>query len=327
VAKALTFLFALLLPLPLAGEGRGEGSGDAPVLRWFKGNTHTHTLRSDGDSSPEDVVRWYRQHGYDFLVITDHDKITTISDDKLLLIPGEEVTDRLPKTPLHVNAIGLKSVVKPQGGSSPADVLQRNVNAIREAGGIPAINHPNFGWAFGTDVLKKLENVKLVEIASGHPYVNMEGGGGVPSVEKMWDDVLTSGKTLYGIAVDDSHHLKFESTKGDVALPGKGWIVVRAASLTPEAIMKALERGEFYASKGPELADYTVTDSIISVTLRERGEAKFRTQFIGSGGRVLLESVENPATYTIRGDEGYVRTKVIDSNGNAAWTQPVRVRR
>ena len=305
------------------------GAGVSPAFgsNWYKGNTHTHTLQSDGDSSPEEVVKWYREHGYHFLVITDHDKITIVSDDKLLLIPGEEVTDNLPKKPLHTNAIGLRRVVKPQGGTSALDVMQRNVNAIREAGGIPAINHPNFVWAFGADVLKKLENVKLLEIASGHPYVNMEGGGGVPSIEQMWDDVLTSGKTMYGIAVDDSHHLKFATTPGDVALPGRGWIVVRASELTQEAILDALERGEFYASKGPDLTQFDVSDKSITVAMRERGLAKFRTQFVGSGGRLLCESVENPATYTIEGHEGYVRVKVIDSNGNAAWTQPVRIKR
>jgi len=31
--------------------------------RWYKGNTHTHTLNSDGDSHPDDVVKWYRSHG------------------------------------------------------------------------------------------------------------------------------------------------------------------------------------------------------------------------------------------------------------------------
>src|SRR5687767_3833462 len=97
------------------------------------------------------MVAWYASHGYDFLVITDHDKITRLSSDALVLIPGEEVTDHLPKKPLHVNAIGLRSVVKPQKGATPAEVLQRNVNAIREAGGIAAINHPNFGWAFGAE--------------------------------------------------------------------------------------------------------------------------------------------------------------------------------
>ena len=45
----------------------GQPAPPAPAagsLRWFKGNTHTHTLNSDGDSSPDDVVRWYRDHRY-----------------------------------------------------------------------------------------------------------------------------------------------------------------------------------------------------------------------------------------------------------------------
>ncbi|MBK9316840.1 MAG: hypothetical protein IPM55_21725 [Acidobacteria bacterium] len=41
-------------------------------LKWYKGNTHTHTLNSDGDSTPDEVARWYRENGYQFLVLTDH---------------------------------------------------------------------------------------------------------------------------------------------------------------------------------------------------------------------------------------------------------------
>lgn len=48
----------------------GAGAGDAP--RWWKGNTHTHTLWSDGDGAPQQVVEWYRDEGYDFLVLSDH---------------------------------------------------------------------------------------------------------------------------------------------------------------------------------------------------------------------------------------------------------------
>lgn len=39
---------------------------------WYKGNTHTHTLWSDGDAAPEWAVAWYKEHGYDFLSLTDH---------------------------------------------------------------------------------------------------------------------------------------------------------------------------------------------------------------------------------------------------------------
>jgi hypothetical protein len=286
---------------------------------WLKGNTHTHTSNSDGDSSPEEVVRWYCERGYDFLVITDHDLVTKVLEPlSMVVITGEEVTDRIPRKPLHVNALGITKAIKPQGGFKSADILQRNVDAVREAGGIPAINHPNFGWAFGSAELMQLENVALLEIASGHPYVNMDGP---PSVERMWDELLTAGKRWFGIAVDDSHHL-LRPWDTDMAPPGKAWIVVRAER-DAQSILAAIERGDFYASNGVELRDYIVGEASMTVHIREKNLARYRTQFIGANGRVLAETRANPATYAFRGDEQYVRAKVIDSNGKAAWLQPV----
>ncbi|MFP5245553.1 MAG: PHP domain-containing protein, partial [Thermoanaerobaculia bacterium] len=170
---------------------------------WLKGNLHTHTSESDGDSTPAEIVRWYEEHGYDFLVITDHDKITK-AEGKIVLIPGEEVTASLNKKSLHVNAIGLREVVKPIRGATKVETLQKNIDAVRAAGGIAAINHPNFGWAFGAEELLQLENATLLEIASGHPYVNTEGP---PSVEAMWTQMLDAGKRIWAMAVDDVHHL------------------------------------------------------------------------------------------------------------------------
>ena len=44
---------------------------------WLKGNTHTHTIESDGDSTPDESCAWYREHGYQFLVLTDHNLLTS----------------------------------------------------------------------------------------------------------------------------------------------------------------------------------------------------------------------------------------------------------
>jgi len=288
---------------------------------WLKGNTHTHTLESDGDSKPEAVARWYREHGYDFLVITDHDKVTRIDAEGIVLIPGEEITDRLPKRPLHVNALGITSAIPPQRGASVVEVMQRNVDAVRKAGGIAAINHPNFGWAFGADELLRIDGYTLLEIASGHPYVNMEGP---PSVESMWDRLLSAGRRVYGVAVDDSHHL-LRPWDRDIAPPGKAWIVVRAER-NAASILDALRNGEFYASTGVEIEDYVVSEEEIRVQVCERNFAHYRIQFIGEGGRVLQETVGPFAMYVFGGEEAYVRAKVIDSNGKSAWLQPNFVR-
>jgi hypothetical protein len=304
-----------------------------PKLRWYKGNTHTHTVNSDGDSTPDEVVRWYREHGYHFVVLTDHNFLTSVdglnalhgADEKFLVLRGEEVTDEFEKKPLHINGLDVERLVPPQGGRSVPEVLQRNVDAIREARGVPHINHPNFGWAIAADDLKQVRNDRLFEIFNGHPYVNNLGGGGLPGLEEMWDILLSNGKQLYGIAVDDAHVFKrpWDLT---AARPGQGWVMVRAARLSAREILAALERGDFYATTGVELADYQSNGDRITILVKSVQHAKHRVQFIGENGRVLKAETANPAVYAIRGDEGYVRAKVTDSNGRMAWMQPVFVK-
>lgn len=301
--------------------------------RWYRGNTHTHTLNSDGDSAPDDVVRWYREQRYHFLVLTDHNYITSVdglnalhgADEKFIIIKGEEVSDRFGEKPIHVNGLNVAQLVQPQGGASVAETIQRNVDAVRAASGVPHINHPNFQWAITAEDLKKVRNDKLFEIFNGHPAVHNEGGGGSPGLEEMWDDILSSGKLLYGIAVDDAHHFK-QPWSPEASRPGRGWVMVRAERLEPAAILDAMERGDFYASTGVELAEYRVEQHSITVRVREDRTSKYRVRFIGKGGKLLQEVVTNPAVYTIRGDEMYVRAKVLESNGKVAWTQPTMVR-
>lgn len=49
----------------------------AEELQWWKGNLHTHTWWSDGDCPPEMVIAWYKEHGYHFLALTDHNILAT----------------------------------------------------------------------------------------------------------------------------------------------------------------------------------------------------------------------------------------------------------
>jgi len=327
---------ALLMVATLSGlmsaQQPAGSAAPAPAARWFKGNTHTHTLNSDGDSTPDDVVRWYRERRYHFLVLSDHDFLTPVeglnaalgAEGRFLLIPGEEVSDRFEKLPVHLNALNLRAVIPPQGGTSVADVVTRNVAAIRAAGALSQVNHPNFGWALTAADLLKVPGLQLMEIFNGHPTVNNVGGGGAPGVEQIWDMLLSAGVQVFGVASDDAHALQAPWNPSS-ARPGQGWVMVRADRLTPEAIVGALARGDFYASTGVELEDIEVTSATVTIRIKVTGTTRHRVQFIGKGGRVLAEEVKSPAVYSIRGDEGYVRAKVFDSNGKVAWTQPVRV--
>lgn len=324
IAVASFLLFVLLL-LSLGAQS------PATVLKWYKGNLHAHTINSDGDSPPYDVMAWYKRNGYQFLAITDHNTFTdpalydTNPNDNFLLIGAEEITN--PMT-VHVNAIGIGSVIPAQNGSSPTEILQRTIDAVREAGGIPLINHPNFRWAFTAKEMLPLKRTGLLEIASGHPQVNHEGDGHIASTEQMWDELLSSGMHIFAVAVDDVHNFRQEFAM-DRANPGRAWVVVRAAALTKAAILAGLAAGDFYASTGVNLKHLNASINSLSIEIEEDkvAQKRYRIVFVGRNGQVLMSSNENPAEYHFKGTEGYVRARIEDSSGLRAWTQPVFVAR
>jgi hypothetical protein len=330
-ARASLLVVAGVVAVFVAAAGR-TAHVQVPQAAWFKGNLHTHTLNSDGDSTPDDVVRWYREHGYHFVTLTDHNYLTSVdglnalhgADDKFLVMKGEELSDSFERKPMHVNGFASESFIKPPGGSSVVNMLQNMVDAIRAAKGVPSINHPNFGWAISADELQQVQRTRLFEVYNGHPTVNNLGGGGVPGLEEVWDRMLSSGKMLYGIAVDDAHYFKRPEDK-TAPRPGQAWVYVRSPRLESRALLDALERGDFYASTGVELQAISSSTSSLTLTIKQQASSKYRIQFIGRQGRVLSEATASPATYTFKGDEGYVRAKVIESNGAQAWVQPVPV--
>ena len=332
VIIALCAAAAIVTSRPVVEAGQTTPAPAAP-MRWYKGNTHTHTINNGGDSTPDEVVRWYRTHGYQFLVLTDHNFLTNIdglnalhaADEQFLVVRGEEVTTRAGEKPIHINGLDITRLVDPYNGTTVGETLQRNIDGIRAASGVPHINHPNFQWALTSDDLQKARNYKLFEVHNGHPTVNNQGGGGVPGLEEVWDRLLTSGMIVYGMATDDAHVFK-DPGNPMVSGPGRGWVAVRAPRLEAGALMTALERGDFYASTGVVLDEVTATERSLVVKVRAEGVSKYRVQFIGRGGQVLSEVGEPSASYTFKGHEGYVRAKVIESNGRVAWVQPVSVR-
>jgi hypothetical protein len=325
VRTALVAAGALALGISLEP---GEAQPSSPK-NWYKGNLHTHTLNSDGDSTPSEVVAWYREHRYHFLVLSDHNYLTEVEalnavhggKERFLLIPGEEVTDGFGDKPVHVNAYNPIRLVDPAGGASLVQTIQRNVDAIRSAKGLPSLNHPNFGWAVTSRDLAAIRDLGLFEVYNGHPMVNIAGGGGFESLDDMWDAVLTAGRRMYGIAVDDAHH--FKRFGRELSNPGRGWVMVHAESLSRENIMRALEAGDFYASTGVELEEISTTASELRVRIKPVAGMKYTTYFHGAGGEILAKIFEETATYRFRGNEKYVRARVQASSGDTAWTQPV----
>ena len=297
-------------------------------MRWYKGNIHTHTTESDGDADPELVTRWYRDHGYDFLVLSDHNHRTILEheiEDGPLMIPGEEVSSRIfgGSVPIHLNAIGIRHVVEPTNLDDIVATLQANVNAIVNAGGIAQLNHPNLEWAFNHEHISQVEGANLLEIHNAHAPANGYGAPGKPSVEEMWDLVLSAGRVIFGTATDDSHN--YHDFTPDASNPGRGWVVVNAPELAVDAIVDGLANGDFYSSNGITLTDLTITEESIELEIEPHRSMIFVTTFSGQDGKTLSEVEGHTASYQFNGDKVYVRATVRSSGGTRAWTQPVFV--
>ena len=184
----------------------------------LKGNLHAHTTFSDGHYAVEEVIARYRELGYDFLAITDHDDRVTenywlhipLSDGGLVVLPGLELDYR----PLsqHVGKVtGDRETLfilnhPARYGLGVAEILAR-VAAIRTA-----------GWP-----------IEAVEVTDAGIY---QPEHDVPAIP------------LPRVATDDAH---WESQFG------RAWVEVEAAR-NPDAILRAVKAGDFRLGFAPEAA-------------------------------------------------------------------------
>ena len=299
---------------------------------WYRGNIHTHTTESDGDAEPEVVAAWYKEHGYDFLVLSDHNHLTLLdygdqSDASVapLMIPGEEVTVRMngSGTHVHLNAIGINRVVEPTDTGNIATTLQANISAIREAGGIASINHPSWKWSFDHEPIIRTRGASLLEVFNAATSCNNYPIPipGFLSPSQIWDNVLSAGVPIFGVASDDSHHYHDFSPERDN--PGRGWVMVEAESLEADSVVEAMATGRFYSSTGVFLSKLIQSTDEISLKIRKKGDSIFITKFIGASGVVHEEQVGREVAYRPTGEESYIRAHVFSSDGLQAWTQPV----
>lgn len=289
-----------------------------------RGNLHTHTSLSDGDSKPDAVVRWYRDNGYSFVALTDHNQrvdpalFEPLQTPGFVVIAGEEISMTAEGRPVHVNALCTRQTIG--GGHFPTKVaaLRWAIRRVRVEGGVALINHPNFEWALSASDIAAAP-AQLLEIWSGHPYVRTAGDATHPSHEAIWDTVLTSGRELAGVAVDDMHRL-VPTSNSPPGAPGQGFVEVFSRETSRAAICAALSRGWLYASTGATLRRLVVSGDSFSVWPASTGAV---VEFLGAGGRLLDRQrlLTGRASYRLRGGERYVRARITQPDGKRAWTQ------
>lgn len=268
-------------------------------------------------------------------------------DSNFLIIQSEEITSRFENKPIHMNATNVQSIIGPQDGQSVTEVMQKTVDAVRkqrEESGTPMIihlNHPNFGWGVSLQDIIDLKGERFFEVYNGHPAVNNYGDSVHPATEEMWDRInvayVNRGQPLlYGLATDDSHNYhQFGKTFSN---SGRGWVMVRANALTPEALIEALEAGEFYASTGVTLDNVSFQNHNLDVSVKSEPGITYTIEFVGvkrgeQSSRVLKKVQGIKASFRLTKKYVFVRARITsskkkenpfqDNDVEMAWIQPV----
>jgi predicted metal-dependent phosphoesterase TrpH len=301
------------------------------VSTFQRGNIHAHSSWSDGDRHPRDVYVWYRNHGFAFVALTDHNTRASPQTFKFLekktfgIISGEELTMTALGKRVHVNGLCTKRTIG--GGKHPSirAALVHSIEHVHAQGGVALINHPNFDWALTTENIRDAKGAELLEIYSSHPDVNTDGDAQHPSHEAIWDSLLDGGQDIGGVAVDDAHYFNVDKPKiSNPAKPGLGWVEVFAEAVDHKVICEALRKKQLYSSSGATLARIRVTAEALSVWPKEQGAT---VEFIGDGGKVFEKkehAADGETTYQLRGIERYVRARITLPDGKKAWTQAYR---
>ena len=294
--------------------------------RFWRGNLHTHSTRSDGVLSPEEVCRRYQAEGYDFLALTDHfvgcygypivDTVPMRQGGFTTILGAELHSGPMANGELwHILAVGLPPDFAPSdspdfhpiaGQESGPEIAARAV----AAGAFVAIAHPQWSGMTLADA-RSIGAAHAVEIYNHGCATGCDRADGF----SIADLLLTEGRRLSLIATDDAHFSEPDHFGG--------WVMVKALENRPNALLAALKEGAFYSTQGPELrdvrieGDHMVIDSSAVVSAMAQGHGTGAKAVHGHSmttTRVPLARLNNSP---------WVRATVIDAAGKRAWSNPI----
>jgi hypothetical protein len=302
---------------------------------WYVGQVHIHTTRSDGTNSPADMEAAYHDAGYNFVISTDHrgtspyfvqadsgltpDPDNSATGKDLLWIRGSE----LGFGQVHMGAWG-HTVDAPITTTG----IQAQIDAVRQNGGITAINHPmnfepGYAWEWYTEI-KTNKRYSVIETFNGKPRPEENGGAG--EVNHLPDavDLADEYYQIWWIGSDDCHK------KDDPQQFNRYAVVVQtdSPSINQADILSSLDSGNHYireTASGPEVRSVNVNGNAIILTLADI-DSHYDVAWKKRGDEVVQRDadIDTTATYVVHGDEGYIRAEIHRlSDNKRAFTQPM----
>ena len=220
---------------------------DLYALTPLRGDLHSHSYRSDGHRDPAALVGHYREQGYDFFALTDHNRYYSGDEiveayanvrTDMLVLRGEEV--HTPESVLHiVHAGGTKSVTeqyftKPEEYQAslaeyrtrvPASVPEQyrdryaaamwSTDRIHEAGGIAIFPHPYWRPAASQSFNVNDEFTEILLTSGMFDAFELTGGMkqvGINRAVAHWTELRAKGLSIPVVGSSDVHKLEKSET-------------------------------------------------------------------------------------------------------------------
>ena len=315
------------LPTPRlfhAGVGHNP-SLPAKRAGWLRGDLHCHTLFSDGDSWPPEMLEAASAAGLDFLGVTDHNNVAHHAaygpggrGGEPLVIPGVEVTTYGG----HWNAWGTDRWWEFRDPESSA--VERTMRAAMASGAVVSICHPKpFGppWEYSNE-----GGFDAIEVWNG-PWAQLNSAS-----LAHWDGLLRRGVRCAAVGGSDTHYLH----RRDVAARHQDSIGTPTTWVEAEAtvgsILAALRDGRSFVSespRGPQIYLDADPARIGRISIEVRDAENARVEVITAAGRIASRpAADDSLVFDVPGDARFVRAQLVAENGDLrALTNPLWMER
>ncbi len=320
----MSFLDAVDEPPPRPTEVHALPAALAAAAEpgWLRGDLHCHTLHSDGDSWPADMLAHAVERGLEFLGVTDHNQVGHQADyarvrgEHLpILLPGIEVTTYGG----HWNAWGTDTWWEFRDPTP--DAVSRAMRAAANAGALVSVNHPKpFGpaWEYS--------------LAIGYQAVEVWNG----AWERLnhvalawWEDRLRAGSRLVAVGGSDTHNLRhsdLDSRHGRMLGLPTTWAQVGGERST-EGVLAALQAGRAFISRDVDGPQLFLARQEQAVRVRVVGAPRCALLLVSDRGVEVSPTVAREDwadTFALAPGGKYIRAQLMDEHGQVlALTNPL----
>ena len=320
--------------------------------RYYKTALHVHTDVSDGFWTPEELKACFKEHGFSCVAFSDHHLITDqshLNEEDFLALTSYEMGFAEPPSwygkYIHINVLSKEPHHLWQAGNPPSlfkrspefidkvEIVDRDykctiedinhfVAESKKNGYLCTYNHPCCAMFY------QGEDMELTGMWGVEVYNNDSNMSGHPGYyDDKFQRFLMQGERVFPIISDDCHSRK--------SFRGYGmW--VGAKELTYEAMIEALEKGDFYSTNGPQIFSLTLdNDHKLHVTCSEvmYGSVQSHHNFTqsqppyGQGAPCTELTFDLTRWFdSIKTEEdrkkAFFRLVLMDAQGHRAYTRP-----